>query len=66
MKADFKAATGPKLNFATELAKRNSYVPGVGTHGKDQRVNKRGGRTHNSIDQAIFTLTTKGAHRGWK
>ena len=66
MKADFVAPKGPKTNFATELAKRNAYVPGVGTHGKEQSKDKRGGRSHNSIDKAIFTLTTKGAHRGWK
>jgi hypothetical protein len=66
MKADFVTAKGPKINFAVELAKRNSYVPGVGTHGKEQSKDKRGGRTHSSIDKAIFTLTTKGGHRGWK
>ena len=35
MKSDFVGAKGPKINFATEHAKRKQFLPGVGTYGKD-------------------------------
>jgi hypothetical protein len=66
MKSDFVSPKGPKINFATELAKKDMWKPGVGSYGKVENLVKKTGKKLNAIDKALFTLTTKGAHRGWK